>query len=71
MMTALAWFLDHWDGIAGILGSLHMLALAIVNLTDTPPPGTPFHDHFYRHVEYAAGIVSDKVKQTGDPDETH
>lgn len=67
-MFYFSWVLDHWEGIAGIMAALHGFAVAIVNLTDTPVEGT-FQHHMYRHVERAAGLITDRAKQTGAPDE--
>lgn len=62
LQLILAWVMDHWSGMAEVAGAIHLLAVAIINLTDTPVEGT-FQHHYYRQVERVAGLVTEKAKQ--------
>ena len=51
------------DAIASLFAALHALALAIVNLTETPKDDE-WLGRIYRWIEFLAGIInSNKVKQ--------
>lgn len=62
------WLIENWTAIAAVLLALHGLALAIVNLTDTPDPNDTsskvkaFLTKIYPFLEKAAGVTA-KAKQ--------
>jgi hypothetical protein len=59
MITYLA---NNWAEVAGIAGALHILALAIVNLTPTPKDDE-IYGKFYKVIEMIAGIISKTAKK--------
>ena len=58
----LEYLLNNWAEVAGIAGALHILALAIVNMTPTPKDDE-IYGKVYRVVEMIAGIVSKTAKK--------
>jgi len=58
----LQYLLNNWAEVAGIAGALHILALAIVNLTPTPKDDE-IYGKLYKVVEMIAGIVSKTAKK--------
>jgi hypothetical protein len=52
----------NWDGILAVIAGVHVLALAIVNLTPTPKDNE-IVAKAYKVVEVVAGLFSAKVKQ--------
>lgn len=58
----LQYLLNNWAEVAGIAGALHILALAIVNLTPTPKDDE-IYGKVYKVVEMIAGIVSKTAKK--------
>lgn len=55
------WVTANWDGILAVVSAVHVLALAIVNLTPTPKDDA-FVAKVYTVVEKVAGIFTAKVK---------
>jgi hypothetical protein len=53
--------LSNWSEIVGIAGALHILALAIVNVTPTPKDNE-FYGKLYKIVEKIAGIFTKIAK---------
>lgn len=53
---------DNWTDIAGILAALHVLALAIVNVTPTPKDDE-LYGKLYKIIELIAGIVTKLAKK--------
>jgi len=62
MNNALGWLADNWDILAGIVLSLHLAAMAIVNLTPTPKDNEVY-EKFYKWVEKFAGVITPKAKK--------
>jgi len=58
----LEYLLNNWAEVAGIAGALHILALAVVNMTPTPKDDE-IYGKIYRVVEMIAGIVSKTAKK--------
>jgi hypothetical protein len=58
----LEWVITNWASILAVLGALHALALAVVNLTATPDDDALLAKA-YRVVEMVAGIFTAKAKQ--------
>ena len=58
----LQYLINNWAEVAGIAGALHILALAIVNLTPTPKDDE-IYGKAYKVVEMIAGIVSKTAKK--------
>lgn len=58
----LQYLLNNWAEVAGIAGALHILALAIVNLTETPRDDE-IYGKFYKVIEKIAGIISKTAKR--------
>jgi len=58
----LEYLLNNWAEVAGIAGALHILALAIVNLTPTPKDDE-IYGKVYKVIEMIAGIVSKTAKK--------
>ena len=58
----LQYLLNNWAEVAGIAGALHLLALAIVNLTPTPKDDE-IYGKFYKVIVMIAGIVSKTAKK--------
>jgi hypothetical protein len=62
------WIVENWDGLVAVLLGLHGLALAVVNLTDTPDPNDTSSKvkavlaKLYPFIEKAAGLGA-KAKQ--------
>jgi len=56
------YLISNWTEIAGVLGAVHILALAIVNLTPTPKDDE-IYGKAYKVVEKLAGIFSGLAKQ--------
>lgn len=62
------WIIEHWDSVMTVLLAIHGLALAVVNLTDTPDPNDTsskvkaFLAKVYPYIEQAAGVGA-KAKQ--------
>lgn len=53
---------DNWAEIAGVLAAVHVLALAIVNVTPTPKDDE-LYGKLYKVVEVIAGIVTKLAKK--------
>lgn len=53
---------ENWAEIAGILAALHVLALAIVNVTPTPKDDE-LYAKLYKIIEIIAGIVTKVAKK--------
>ena len=58
----LQYLLNNWAEVAGVAGALHILALAIVNLTPTPKDDE-IYGKVYKVVEMIAGIISKTAKK--------
>jgi len=58
----LEYLLNNWAEVAGIAGALHILALAIVNMTHTPKDDE-IYGKVYKVIEMIAGIVSKTAKK--------
>jgi len=58
----LEYLLNNWAEVAGIAGALHILALAVVNLTPTPRDDE-IYGKVYKVIEMIAGIVSKTAKK--------
>jgi hypothetical protein len=58
----LQYLLNNWAEVAGIAGALHLLALAVVNLTPTPKDDE-IYGKFYKVIEMIAGIISKTAKK--------
>lgn len=58
----LEYLLNNWAEVAGIAGALHILALAVVNMTPTPKDDE-IYGKVYRVIEMIAGIVSKTAKK--------
>ena len=58
----LQYLLNNWAEVAGIAGALHILALAIVNMTPTPKDDEVY-GKVYKVIEMIAGIVSKTAKK--------
>ena len=54
--------IQNWGEIVGIAGAIHILALAVVNLTPTPKDDE-IYGKFYKLVEKLAGIVTKVAKR--------
>jgi hypothetical protein len=55
-------FTDNWSEIVAVLGALHIIALAVVNVTPTPKDNE-IYGKVYKIVEKLAGIIHPNVKQ--------
>lgn len=53
---------ENWAEIAGILAAIHVLALAIVNVTPTPKDDE-LYGKLYKVIEVIAGIVTKLAKK--------
>ena len=58
----LQYLLNNWAEVAGIVGALHILALAIVNVTPTPKDNE-IYGKVYKVIEMIAGIISKTAKK--------
>lgn len=58
----LNYLLNNWGEIAGIAAALHILALAIVNVTPTPKDDE-LYGKLYKVIEIIAGIISKTAKK--------
>lgn len=56
------WITTNWDALLALLAAIHVLALAIVNLTPTPKDDE-FVAKVYSFVEKIAGIFTPKAKE--------
>jgi|TARA_R100000084_G_C4628169_1_gene136894 hypothetical protein len=56
------YLMDNWSEIVGIAGALHLLALAIVNLTPTPKDDEVYAKA-YKVIEKLAGVVTKMAKK--------
>ena len=56
------WLFENYSEIVGILGTVHLLALAIVNLTPTPADDRAYKK-FYTLVEKLAGLIGPLAKR--------
>jgi len=56
------YLLNNWSEIVGVAGAIHLLALAIVNLTPTPKDDE-IYGKAYKVIEKLAGIVSKLAKK--------
>lgn len=54
--------LDNWAEVAGLLAAIHVLALAIVNVTPTPKDDE-LYAKLYKVIEVLAGIVTKLAKK--------
>ena len=55
-------FIPYFTEILTVVLAAHAVALAIVNLTDTPKDNEAV-EFAYKIIEYVAGIVSPKAKE--------
>lgn len=55
------WITANWDGILALVAAVHVLALAVVNLTPTPKDDA-FVATVYGVIEKIAGIFTTKAK---------
>ena len=55
---------QNWADIVAVAGALHLLALAVVNLTPTPKDDEVY-SKFYKVIERLAGIFTKTAKQWG------
>jgi hypothetical protein len=53
---------DNWTEVVGVLGALHVLALAIVNITPTPKDDE-IYGKLYKVIEVIAGIITRTAKK--------
>lgn len=53
---------ENWTEIVGVLAALHVLALAIVNVTPTPKDDE-LYGKLYKVIEVIAGIVTKLAKK--------
>jgi len=53
---------QNWSDIVAIAGALHLLALAIINVTPTPKDNEVY-GKFYKVIERLAGIFTKTAKQ--------
>ena len=53
---------NHWTDIVGIAGALHLLALAVVNVTPSKKDDE-IYNRFYKVVEIFAGLVTKTAKE--------
>jgi len=53
---------ENWTEIVGVLAALHMLALAIVNVTPTPKDDE-LYGKVYKVIEVLAGIITKLAKK--------
>ena len=53
---------SNWSEIVGIAGAVHLLALAIVNLTPTPKDDE-IYGKVYKVIEKMAGIITKIAKK--------
>jgi len=56
------YLLNNWSEIVGIAGAVHLLALAIVNLTPTPKDDE-IYAKAYKVIEKLAGVVTKLAKK--------
>lgn len=56
------YLMNNWSEIVGIAGAVHLLALAIVNLTPTPKDDE-IYAKAYKVIEKLAGIVTKLAKK--------
>lgn len=56
------YLVNNWSEIVGIAGALHLLALAIVNLTPTPKDDE-IYAKAYKVIEKLAGVVTKMAKK--------
>lgn len=56
------YLMNNWSEIVGIAGALHLLALAIVNLTPTPKDDEVYAKA-YKVIEKLAGVVTKMAKK--------
>lgn len=61
LFNVIVWIFAHWDAVAGVMYAIHALAVAIINLTNTP--SDPQFAKYYRAVEVAAGQITPKAKK--------
>jgi len=62
MFFLMDYLINNWSEIVGIAGAVHLLALAIVNLTPTPKDDE-IYGKAYKVIEKLAGIFSKVAKQ--------
>ncbi len=53
---------ENWTEIVGVLAALHVLALAIVNVTKTPKDDE-LYGKLYKVIEVIAGIITKVAKK--------
>ena len=58
----MSWITTNWSEIVGIAGVIHLLALAVVNLTPTPKDDEVYA-RFYKAIEKIAGIITKTAKK--------
>ena len=56
------WLFENYSEIVGILGTVHLLALAIVNLTPSPADDRAYKK-FYTLIEKFAGLIGPLAKR--------
>ena len=57
------WIQENWVDIAAVLAGIHVLAVAIVNITPTPKDNE-WVGKAYRWVEVLGGLITAKAKET-------
>ena len=55
-------FTQNWTELVGVAAAVHVLALAIVNLTPTPKDDAVY-GKVYKAIELLAGLVTKLVKK--------
>lgn len=58
----MSWITSNWSEITGTVAAIHLLALAIVNLTPTPRDNE-LYGRFYKAIERIAGIITKQAKE--------
>jgi len=58
----MSFIFNNWSEIVGVAGTIHLLALAIVNLTPTPKDDEAYA-RFYKVVEKLAGLLTKVSKK--------
>ena len=58
----MSFIFNNWSEIVGVAGTVHLLALAIVNLTPTPKDDEAYA-RFYKVVEKLAGLITKVSKK--------
>jgi len=59
------WLNDNWADIATIVAAIHVLALAIVNVTPTPKDNE-WVSRVYGWIEIFGGLITTRAKEKKD-----